>query len=502
MTNLKQKTIKSSGFALALRFVERSLGFVSLLILARLLVPEDFGIVAIASSIVFLCDVLSETGGKQYIIQKDEVDDEDLNTAWTLGIILKSILAIILMMMADSISVFIESESVKAPLIALSLILPISAFTNPRLFVKAKELSYNVIFKLHAIQKFTAFTVTVTLAFIYQSYWAMIAGVIVSQITKMFLSFYLLPSRVKFSLSKLAEQWRFSKWMMAKAIVGYTRSEFDTFFASKAFGMTELGALNMMKNIALLPGRELLVPLSMPLLASLSQLKSNMFHFNSSLLKILTLILTVILPIVGFTVLKAKLIILVFLDEKWVEYSPLLSAMILFVVTFSLGTILEQAITAFNKVRVLVQIQFLSLAVIIIYFVGFFEGNVYEMAESRVVIAFISTFAVLVVTHFALKVNFFKAVLMLIPAIFALAASSFALINLSPYIMFKFQLLNLIVNTLVFFACYFAIWLLSTLLLNKIKSINDFNTWVFPLVKELFTTVADRIKRAASSKPK
>lgn len=93
--SVTQKTIKSSIVIMCSRLVQRSIGIVSLLILSRLLTPTDFGVVALATMLVFLCDSLSESGAQQYIIQKKQLDDVDLNTAWSLNILLKSLLAMI-----------------------------------------------------------------------------------------------------------------------------------------------------------------------------------------------------------------------------------------------------------------------------------------------------------------------------------------------------------------------------------------------------------------------
>ena len=68
------------------------MGLISTLILARLLVPEDFGIIAISMLVLVFVETLANTGSEQYLIQKDSIDDYDINTAWTLNLILKGLL--------------------------------------------------------------------------------------------------------------------------------------------------------------------------------------------------------------------------------------------------------------------------------------------------------------------------------------------------------------------------------------------------------------------------
>ena len=68
--DLAKKVASSMSLILIVRLFQRGIGIISLLILARLLTPEDFGVVAIATMLVFLFDTLSEGGTQQYIIQK------------------------------------------------------------------------------------------------------------------------------------------------------------------------------------------------------------------------------------------------------------------------------------------------------------------------------------------------------------------------------------------------------------------------------------------------
>ena len=127
------KLIKSSFFIIAIRLVQRGIGIFSFLILARILTPEDFGIVSIATLLVFLCDILSETGAQQYIVHKEVVDDNDLNTSWTLGIILKSLLAIVLILASPFVASFYELPQLTVVLQIIALVLPLSALNNPKM---------------------------------------------------------------------------------------------------------------------------------------------------------------------------------------------------------------------------------------------------------------------------------------------------------------------------------------------------------------------------------
>ena len=72
MSNVSSKVLKASALSLLIKFIQKSLGLISILILARILTPDDFGIVAISALVLHFCDVLSTAGSESYLIQKPD----------------------------------------------------------------------------------------------------------------------------------------------------------------------------------------------------------------------------------------------------------------------------------------------------------------------------------------------------------------------------------------------------------------------------------------------
>ncbi len=96
----------SAAFSSGAKFISRIIGLFSTLILARILTPSDFAMIAIIAIVLHLFDVLSHTGSEQYIVQKSVVIDADLNTAWTLDILLKTSMLFVLLLMAPFVANF------------------------------------------------------------------------------------------------------------------------------------------------------------------------------------------------------------------------------------------------------------------------------------------------------------------------------------------------------------------------------------------------------------
>lgn len=125
------KVIKSAALLLGMQVVQRGLGIISTLILARLLTPDDFGIIALITIVLQFFELLAEIGNQQYIVQKETLHDSDLNTAWTMDILIKSFVALAVICSAPLLSVFFETPELALALAIAALALPLRALRTP-----------------------------------------------------------------------------------------------------------------------------------------------------------------------------------------------------------------------------------------------------------------------------------------------------------------------------------------------------------------------------------
>ena len=166
------RVLKSSFFLLAIQVVQRSLGIISTLILARLLTPEHFGIVALVTIALQFFELLVETGNQQYIIQKDHIEDDDLNTAWSMDIAIKTGMAIFVMLCAPLMADFFETPELSVALAVAALAMPIRAFKTPGMMLLAREINYRPVFWLTLWQRAASFITVVTIALVHPSPWS------------------------------------------------------------------------------------------------------------------------------------------------------------------------------------------------------------------------------------------------------------------------------------------------------------------------------------------
>jgi O-antigen/teichoic acid export membrane protein len=357
--------LKGSLILICTKISEKLLGLVSTLVLARILLPEDFGIIAISLLVISFMDTIANSGGREYIIRKDTVNDADINTFWTLNICLKAGIFMLIILVTPFIAGYYEDERLLSLLPTLSLILLTGSLTNPALVICQRTQNYIPLLKIDVAKKVMAITFSISAALYFQNYWALIVGHLTSNITGFIYSYIMFSYRPKLSLKKLREQWAFSQWMLARSVLGYSRSQLDTFFVSTFFSASALGGFHISKYISNMPGSEVLAPALVPLLASYSKTKHVIDDFKHQITLTIIVVAATAFPIAAFVFYNSFEIVSFILGKNWLEYSSLFAFLSLLVVPHTIGKVAGSIITSTGKVNLLFYYDLLSLLTMI-----------------------------------------------------------------------------------------------------------------------------------------
>jgi len=139
---LTDKVLRSGFWVFLLRIINRGFSLLRLLILARLLSPNDFGLMGIALLTMSILETFSETGFQQALIQKKEDIETYLNSAWTFLILRGLFLYIILYLLAPYIAIFFNTPKAGSIIQAIGVLLIFKAFNNIGIIYFKKELEF------------------------------------------------------------------------------------------------------------------------------------------------------------------------------------------------------------------------------------------------------------------------------------------------------------------------------------------------------------------------
>lgn len=394
-----KKGLSSSLLLMAESILKKLVGLISTLILARVLIPEDFGLVAIATIVMGLLDVLSQTGSHLYLLRVDKATEDVVNTSWTINGILKIMLSIILIFSIPTISEYYGDPRLNNILYVFVSMIILTCCGNPGNVYHRRAQNYKPIIKLAIFGKVISVIVAISIALIYQNYWALILGQYTGSLIQTIGSYFTHPHRPKPCLKNAREQWTFSGWMLPQGIFGYARTQLDTFLVSSIFGKSELGSYHVMKYLAYIPSAHIVLPATAPLLVELSKVKHTKENFNKQFNISFIVTMLIAVPISSLMFSYSELITHVFLGEKWIKYENLLAA---FAVLIMASAILHHGLRvlvvyAHTKKMFYFEITSFSIIYGTLLFVGFDDIEIFayvrvglELLISTLVLLFIS----------------------------------------------------------------------------------------------------------------
>jgi len=171
--------IKGSIWMVAMRWTVQGIGLISTMILARLLTPADFGIVAMGMLVVGLLEIFSSLGVDLALIRNQAAEPGHYNTAWTFRVFQCTFITVLLLIFAPFAADYFGDPRVTIVIQILSLSVFFDGFENIGVVAFRKDLDFSKEFRFGVYKKLLGFVITVPLAFTLKSYWALVAGVVV-----------------------------------------------------------------------------------------------------------------------------------------------------------------------------------------------------------------------------------------------------------------------------------------------------------------------------------
>ncbi|WP_334064114.1 oligosaccharide flippase family protein [Alteromonas genovensis] len=365
MSNASRVVI-SAFFSVAAKFLGKTLGLISTFIVARLLAPVDFGFIAIVSMTLYFFDILSHAAGEQYVIQKKVVTFLDLHTAWTLNLLLKVAIALGVFACAGLLAGLFDAAHLSDAIKVSAVILPLQALKNHKLMLLKRQLRFQPLFWLSLLERLFALPILITLAVILGNFWAFLITDISVAVFALVLSFVVIKGKPFFTLKKLKQQWSFSQWMLGKHLLGYLRSQIDTFVVAKWFPASLLGNYHMARDLAMMPAHYLLSPAIEPLLAIFKNDKNNEHQLLNNVAFSLLVVFIISIPILAALAFYAKPIVYMLLGEKWTVAAELLPILSILFFYWCVIQVLDAALIAMGKVQFLFVFDFVSLTSVLI----------------------------------------------------------------------------------------------------------------------------------------
>jgi lipopolysaccharide exporter len=316
---MKGGFLASGSWLIAAQGVERLLALISIAILARLLTPADFGILAVAGTVVAAVEIFSAFGFDWALLRKRDLSADYLNSAWTLRILLGIFTLAALLLAGPPAAAFYRLPQLKSVLFALGLGSFLGSLENIGTVYFRRDFAFHNEFLMRTISKLSGFFVTVITAFIFRSYWALVAGMLAVKAANILASYALHPYRPRPTLARARELVGFSSWLLIGNLVDYFSQRFYDLYLGRVFGPTANGLFSVAGELARMPVSEVAAPINRVAYSKYSaDIRANR-GLADSYLKIASLIWMVSLPMCAGIVAVAPEAVVLLLGPRWTD---------------------------------------------------------------------------------------------------------------------------------------------------------------------------------------
>lgn len=386
LDTIASRMLKGGVWIAGARAVTNGLGLVSTFWLARLLMPSDFGLVALGTSMLAIVSAMTALPISEALIQHREPTHDHFHTAFSLGVVRAAVIALVLALVATPLAWVYHEPRLQPVIWALAFSVLLSGFANPRRIMLNKQLIFWQDALLAIGQKFVLVAVSVGLAIYTRSYWALVLGAIASQFAGLVISYTSLPFLPRITFRHARELWSFSVWLSLGQIVNTINWRFDQLVLGALMGRSALGHYTVGDSLAQLPTREALAPLTQPLYPALSRVADDPARLRAAYQRAQETVTAIALPVgIGFA-LVASPIILGVMGEKWGPAVIVAQGLSSVFALQTLGSLVQPLGMAKGQTKLLfkrdVQMFFVRLPIII---AGIYFGGLKGLVTARIV---------------------------------------------------------------------------------------------------------------------
>jgi len=363
MKDIRGKMARGAAWMVAFKMLERCLALTSTLVLVRVLVPADFGIIAMASSLIAMLDLFSAFGLDVALIQRPGNSREHYDTAWTLNIIAGASVSCIMLAMAWPISWFYHEPRLVLVVCLLAPNALIQGSENIGIVAFRKEMDFRKEFRFLLSRRMVAVALTLPMAILLRNYWALVIGMLGGRIGGVILSYAFHPFKPRLSLAKVGDFFHFSKWVMVQNALTFLKERAADLIIGRVLGAHSLGVFNVSNEIASIPGTELIAPINRAVLPGYALLANDRPALRREFLSVMAVVAVVALPAVTGIACVAPFVVAAILGPKWHEATTVLAVLAFYGVFQAILSNAYSAFLAIGKPRTFVRITAVYVAI-------------------------------------------------------------------------------------------------------------------------------------------
>lgn len=416
----KGKVISSLFWKLMERGGTQGIQFIIQIVLARLLVPSQFGTIAIVMVFIHLAQVFVQSGFNTALIQKSDTDEKDFSSVFYLSLAIAAILYVIIYISAPFIADF-YSDPILVPVIrVLSIILFTGSLNSIQNAYVSKLMLFKKLFKSSLGAVVISGILGVSAAYNGLGVWALVIQQISNQVSISIIMWFNVQWRPKllFSFSRVKNLFSFGWKLLASSLLNVFYLEIRTLFIGRLFSSSALGFYNRGEQFPKLIVNNINGSIQSVMLPALSAYQNNRKRAKEMMRRAIVTSSFLIFPMmIGMAVIAEPLVRIV-LTEKWLPAVPFLQIFSISYALIPIHTANLQAINAMGRSDIFLKLEIIKKGIGIVVLIFSIPYGVYAIAIGQVISGIIATFINAYPNKELLKYSYKEQLIDIMPSLF------------------------------------------------------------------------------------
>lgn len=372
--------------------VSQGVNIIVQIVLARLLVPEDFGQLAILVVFINFATILVQNGLSTAIVQKQNIDNLDISTLVSLSLGIATVCYFLLYQMAPAISSYYASESLRNCMRILSLVLFPNALVAIQTAILARQMKFKSIFLRSVIAVPVSGAIGITMAYLGYGLWALV----VQTLTNQFLTVVVMwmgtrwKFSCKFSFRRASQIFSFSGKILLQQILSNLADTARTLMIGKMYSSKDLAYYDRGFSYTGYIVNSVNSTLASVLLPTFARCQKDTVAIKNMMRQAITLSSFIMFPVLAGFAAVAEPLVLLLLTEKWLGCVPYIMIFCLYRIPYPIITINLQAFYALGRSDITLRITIYQNIILGIILVLCLQISVIAVAWGSVLYSFIN----------------------------------------------------------------------------------------------------------------
>jgi PST family polysaccharide transporter len=326
MSGLRHRIISSIGWSSFSHIIDQLMNFIIIVILSWLLTPGQFGLVGMVTVFTNFAILSNSFGLGEAVIQKQEVDDVQLNTVFWINLLVGALLTVIFILLKSLIADFYNEPALEMITFVISFNFLILSVKSVQRALIIKKMDFKTIAKVDLFAQGTAGIIAISCAFLGLGVWSLVVRTLSYSLFMVILLWNYSNWRPKlvFDLNKIKTMIKFGLNLMGSNVSNYWSKNMDALLIGKFIGAFSLGIYSRALSLMLLPIRQFSNVLAKVMFPALSSINDDIIRVKSIFLRTTRAIALVSFPLMVGVIVLAKPLILLLFGERWSGVIPLI----------------------------------------------------------------------------------------------------------------------------------------------------------------------------------